>query len=362
MHEILIDVKEVSGKAVPAVTSLQVAEVFEKQHKNVLQDIDRILSQVPEIFGRLNFEPSGYELKNNLGFPVGYPMYILTKDAFTLLTMGYTGEKAMRFKIAYIERFNEMERQLREMTERREKEEDAFSRRVGRTLDDLSTIFKYAGLQGNQTSAGALRTDRTTHPRRAMTPIFEIFPIISPCRGLDVSPMNGLNQNNGGDVPEYIDIAKGLWPLFLAGFAVAIATGATHVKKGYLQRNKLSIALNIILSSAVSSAISLGFALLAPLFYPGITADMKLGIVLVINGIGLKLFDVYMRKKHGLQVVDLSDTADIHELRKSMTPEQRRLHAQDCPFKGSECCGGTNQSCTFQSGGLRTVTAEGKKI
>lgn len=362
MHEILIDVKEVSGKAVPAVTSLQVAEVFEKQHKNVLQDIDRILSQVPEIFGRLNFEPSGYELKNNLGFPVGYPMYILTRDAFTLLTMGYTGEKAMRFKIAYIERFNEMERQLREMTERREKEEDAFSRWVGRTLDDLSTIFKYAGLQGNQTSAGALRTDLTTHPRRAMTPIFEIFPIISPCRGLDVSPMNGLNQNNGGDVPEYIDIAKGLWPLFLAGFAVAIATGATHVKKGYLQRNKLSIALNIILSSAVSSAISLGFALLAPLFYPGITADMKLGIVLVINGIGLKLFDVYMRKKHGLQVVDLSDTADIHELRKSMTPEQRRLHAQDCPFKGSECCGGTNQSCTFQSGGLRTVTTEGKKI
>ena len=164
MHEILIDVKEVSGKAVPAVTSLQVAEVFEKQHKNVLQDIDRILSQVPEIFGRLNFEPSGYELKNNLGFPVGYPMYILTRDAFTLLTMGYTGEKAMRFKIAYIERFNEMERQLREMTERREKEEDAFSRWVGRTLDDLSTIFKYAGLQGNQTSAGALRTDLTTHP------------------------------------------------------------------------------------------------------------------------------------------------------------------------------------------------------
>ena len=173
-----------------------------------------------------------------------------------------------------------------------------------------------------------------------------------------MSPMNGLNQNNGGDVPEYIDIAKGLWPLFLAGFAVAIATGATHVKKGYLQRNKLSIALNIILSSAVSSAISLGFALLAPLFYPGITADMKLGIVLVINGIGLKLVDVYMRKKHGLQVVDLSDTADIHELRKSMTPEQRRLHAQDCPFKGSECCGGTNQSCTFQSGGLRTPKAK----
>lgn len=68
MHEILIDVKEVSSKAVPAVTSLQVAEVFEKRHDNVLRDIEHILLQVPEIFGRLNFEPSEYELKNNLGF------------------------------------------------------------------------------------------------------------------------------------------------------------------------------------------------------------------------------------------------------------------------------------------------------
>ena len=82
MHEILIDVKEVSGKAVPAVTSLQVAEVFEKQHKNVLQDIDRILSQVPEIFGRLNFEPSEYELKNNLGFPVRHPFCYTYSNLF----------------------------------------------------------------------------------------------------------------------------------------------------------------------------------------------------------------------------------------------------------------------------------------
>ena len=40
-------------------------------------------------------------------------MYLLSKDGFTLLTMGYTGEKAMAFKIAYIARFNEMEEQLR---------------------------------------------------------------------------------------------------------------------------------------------------------------------------------------------------------------------------------------------------------
>lgn len=167
MHEILIDVKEVSGKAVPAVTSLQVAEVFEKRHDNVLRDIEHILSQVPENFIKLNFEEYAAEYRAGFGMRKT-PTYILTKDAFTLLTMGYTGEKAMRFKIAYIERFNEMERQLREMTERREKEEDAFSRRVGRTLDDLSTIFKYAGLQGNQI---ALALDRMVKKETGVSPI-----------------------------------------------------------------------------------------------------------------------------------------------------------------------------------------------
>ena len=108
-----ITLKELNGKQIPAVTSLQVAEAFGKEHKNVLRDIEQVLTQVPEIFGKLNFEPTEYELKNNLGFPVKHPLYLITKDGFTLLTMGYTGEKAMKFKVAYIARFNEMEEQLR---------------------------------------------------------------------------------------------------------------------------------------------------------------------------------------------------------------------------------------------------------
>ena len=72
---------------VSAVTSLQVAEIFGKQHKHVLRDIEQILTQVPEIFGKSNFGPTKYELRNNLGFPVKHPMYIITKDGFT-----YAGE------------------------------------------------------------------------------------------------------------------------------------------------------------------------------------------------------------------------------------------------------------------------------
>ena len=95
-----------------SVTSLQVAESFEKEHKNVLRDIEAILPQVPEKFVKLNFELYEYPIETGIGTRTA-KAYLLSKDAFTLLTMGYTGEKAMAFKIAYIARFNEMEEQLR---------------------------------------------------------------------------------------------------------------------------------------------------------------------------------------------------------------------------------------------------------
>jgi Rha family phage regulatory protein len=106
-----IALKNINGKDVPAVTSLQVAESFEKEHKNVLRDIEAILPQVPEKFVKLNFELYEYPIETGIGTRMA-KSYLLSKDAFTLLTMGYTGEKAMAFKVAYIARFNEMEKAL----------------------------------------------------------------------------------------------------------------------------------------------------------------------------------------------------------------------------------------------------------
>ncbi len=102
----------VKSKDTLVTTSRNVAAVFGKQHKNVLRDIEQILSQVPEIFGRLNFEPLEYSYKNNLGFTVSESMYNITFDGFSLLVMGYTGKKAMQFKVAYIEEFNRMRKEL----------------------------------------------------------------------------------------------------------------------------------------------------------------------------------------------------------------------------------------------------------
>lgn len=88
-------------------TSLSVAACFDKQHKNVLQAIDAL--EVPEEFGRLNFQPTNY--LDSQGRPQG--MYQITRDGFALLVMGFTGAAAMRFKLAYIEAFNRMEEALR---------------------------------------------------------------------------------------------------------------------------------------------------------------------------------------------------------------------------------------------------------
>jgi Rha family phage regulatory protein len=92
----------------PMAKSTDVAEYFGKQHKNVLRDISNLQEHLGE-FGRLNFEPTSYIDTFNREQPI----VEMTKDGFTFLAMGFTGEKAYQFKIAYINEFNRMEAALR---------------------------------------------------------------------------------------------------------------------------------------------------------------------------------------------------------------------------------------------------------
>lgn len=93
--------------------SRDVAEFFGKQHAHVLRDIDEIISHAPDLdrgYFLMGFDPhptvKGRVIRS----------FDMTKDGFTLLVMGYTGAKAMEFKLAYIKRFNEMEAELRNQT------------------------------------------------------------------------------------------------------------------------------------------------------------------------------------------------------------------------------------------------------
>ncbi|EDN8993461.1 transcriptional regulator [Listeria monocytogenes] len=90
------------------VDSLFVAEFFEKRHDHVLRDIGKITapkSGLSEEFIKSNFKRTHY--KDATGRKL--PCYAMTRDGFTMLVMGYTGKKAMKFKELYIRRFNEME-------------------------------------------------------------------------------------------------------------------------------------------------------------------------------------------------------------------------------------------------------------
>lgn len=101
------------------VDSLFVAEFFEKNHKEVLRDIRKIIdptSGLSEEFRQRNFAPSSYINNQNKK----QPCFCMTRDGFTLLAMGYTGHQAMKFKELYIRRFSEMEVFIQTLVETRQ--------------------------------------------------------------------------------------------------------------------------------------------------------------------------------------------------------------------------------------------------
>ena len=104
--------------------SLQVAETFEKRHEHVLRDITETLEALRQaVKPKIGFIKSGscdagpLKIEETYFVKTSYrdelnrkrPKYLLTKDGFALLAMGFTGKKAMAFKIEFIERFNQME-------------------------------------------------------------------------------------------------------------------------------------------------------------------------------------------------------------------------------------------------------------
>lgn len=105
-------------KDIVRVDSLYVAEFFGKNHKEILRDIRNIAapnSGLSKEFAERNFALGSYKDKQNQK----RPCYYLTRDGFTILVMGYTGKKALRFKELYIRRFNEMEELIKSLVKAR---------------------------------------------------------------------------------------------------------------------------------------------------------------------------------------------------------------------------------------------------
>ena len=110
-----------SGVAV--TTSFLVAETFGKEHFHVVRDIDKILSNLQDIDyqctpilegGKVMFEAYNQEHQQPNGGTKQIKGYLMNRDGFTLLVMGYTGQKALEFKLKYISAFNAMVRSIQQ--------------------------------------------------------------------------------------------------------------------------------------------------------------------------------------------------------------------------------------------------------
>lgn len=90
--------------------SRNVAEHFGKQHKHVLEAIDNLKAENSAL--RNLFLEDAYKVEGN---NKSYKMYLMNRDGFSLLVMGFTGKKALEWKLKYIEAFNAMEAELKKV-------------------------------------------------------------------------------------------------------------------------------------------------------------------------------------------------------------------------------------------------------
>lgn len=96
--------------AVALTNSILVAKKFDRNHRDVLDSIRELIKGCAENSADPMFEGTTYVHPQN---GQTYPMFVMNRDGFTLLAMGFTGDKALRFKLDYINAFNKMEAELK---------------------------------------------------------------------------------------------------------------------------------------------------------------------------------------------------------------------------------------------------------
>lgn len=133
----------------PMVSSQLVADKFNKVHAKLVRDIERL--HCSDEFKRANFGKCTFKNKMNRE----YEGYMMTRDGFSFLCMGFTGKKAAEWKEAYINAFNAMEKQLLQKSDSLEwKQARIQSNSARRSFTDIVKRFvEYATKQGSK-SAG----------------------------------------------------------------------------------------------------------------------------------------------------------------------------------------------------------------
>lgn len=132
-------------------SSLEIAEKFGKRHDKLIFEIRRMYSDLigkgsPQNGGAKFFFEATYENRGKQ-----YPMYLMNRDGFSLLVMGFTGKKALDWKLKYINAFNQMENIIREKQSQSWIETRTFGKLSRKAeTDALKQLVEYAKQQGSE--------------------------------------------------------------------------------------------------------------------------------------------------------------------------------------------------------------------
>lgn len=110
----LVKIYDFNKEEMLVTSSRQIAEHFEKQHKDVMEKIRDLAAEnsaTKNMFYETTYENRGKQ----------YPEYLMNRDGFSLLAMGFTGKRALEWKLKYIQAFNEMEKELKRIYAERKK-------------------------------------------------------------------------------------------------------------------------------------------------------------------------------------------------------------------------------------------------
>jgi hypothetical protein len=140
----LVKLESIAGNNVVATTSLKIAEVFEKNHFDVIKLIEIEINK--GLFGARNFSVSSYKSEQNKEIK----MYLLDERFTTFLTMGFTGDRADQWKLQYIDAFNAMKDEIHKKKELT----------TGGVFKDFHSIAEVLGLSKEQAAIHANHATR----------------------------------------------------------------------------------------------------------------------------------------------------------------------------------------------------------
>lgn len=184
MNEIILQNKD--GEVL--ASSLDISEKFNKRHDSVLRDIGNLIKSDSTILWNEMFKESTYQSRGK-----EYKCYDINRDGFSLLAMGFTGKKALEWKLKYINAFNVMEEKLKSGTVLSEKERLKLQLFSKNELEVVQAHNRLIELEVREATTPLLKTIEIQKPKAEF---HDAVAVAENC--VDFGEFAGTFQNNLG--------------------------------------------------------------------------------------------------------------------------------------------------------------------